>query len=173
MSAKKERFTGIEQICDKCNLLLPIDKFEWRKNRPNPRKTCNKCKNKHDWETLKKDENRHKRHNKYRTYLRIKNDEKVKDSFYRSTYSVTYKEKLLMVEEQDNKCKICNKEFENSKDTHLDHCHTTGEIRGILCSNCNKGLGCFKDNEDFLKEAIIYLKNSREALKDYGHIEYK
>lgn len=41
---------------------------------------------------------------------------------------------------------------------HIDHCHTTGRVRGHLCNNCNKGLGHFKDNPDTLLKAIEYLK---------------
>ena len=43
---------------------------------------------------------------------------------------------------------------------HLDHCHTTDKFRGYLCSNCNKGLGCFKDNTEVLERAVEYLKRT-------------
>lgn len=56
--------------------------------------------------------------------------------------------------EQEGKCKICN--IEKDK-LCVDHCHTTGKIRGLLCDNCNHGLGKFKDNTDFLNKAINYL----------------
>lgn len=66
-----------------------------------------------------------------------------------------YKNKLLLT---NTKCQICQTPFtENTRFIHLDHCHTTNEIRGVLCHNCNIGLGCFKDNPDFLKGAIEYL----------------
>lgn len=41
---------------------------------------------------------------------------------------------------------------------HIDHCHNTGKVRGVLCDLCNKGLGHFKDNQQFLENAIMYLR---------------
>ena len=43
---------------------------------------------------------------------------------------------------------------------HIDHNHKTNKIRGILCGNCNMGLGHFKDNLDVLKNAIKYLEDT-------------
>lgn len=80
-----------------------------------------------------------------------------RDSYLRNMYGISlekYNEILLL---QKNKCKICNKNFKNSTDANLDHCHNTLIIRGLLCSKCNKGLGLFDDNIDYLKEAINYL----------------
>lgn len=59
-------------------------------------------------------------------------------------------------------CNICGngpgKGMSNSnKALHLDHCHKTGIIRGLLCGSCNVGLGHFKDNIDSLKKAVNYL----------------
>lgn len=45
---------------------------------------------------------------------------------------------------------------------HLDHCHITGKIRGFLCSNCNTGLGLFKDNINLLESAIKYLRTHND-----------
>lgn len=67
-----------------------------------------------------------------------------------------------MVRKQHNKCAICgNKE---TKKLHgkvvslaVDHCHKTGKVRGLLCQNCNHGIGMLKDDPKLLKNAIIYL----------------
>lgn len=68
-----------------------------------------------------------------------------------------------MIEEQNNKCYICNNEFEDYKDKriHADHCHTTGKVRGLLCGYCNKGLGFFGDNIERLERAIQYMKQQQ------------
>ncbi len=65
-----------------------------------------------------------------------------------------------MIIDQENKCAICKDEFENTRDAHLDHNHKTGISRLVLCSNCNTGLGLFKDNIELLQVAIQYLKDN-------------
>ena len=67
---------------------------------------------------------------------------------------------MRLKEEQDNCCFICSADFSEVKD-HIDHCHTTGQVRGLLCNSCNSGIGMFKDNPELLEKAITYLENSR------------
>jgi hypothetical protein len=78
-------------------------------------------------------------------------------------YGLTKEEFDKLILEQNNKCKICHREFEahlsDRQVRHIDHCHKTGKVRGILCNPCNRGLGCFKDNIKFLHSAIDYLEN--------------
>jgi hypothetical protein len=47
----------------------------------------------------------------------------------------------------------------------VDHCHTTGAVRGILCHHCNLLLGHAKDAEDTLLSAVTYLRGSRQCTK--------
>ena len=59
---------------------------------------------------------------------------------------------------QGGKCPICSTDLVwDSKLTHVDHCHLTNTIRGLLCNTCNVGLGSFKDNVEHLSAAIEYL----------------
>ena len=62
-----------------------------------------------------------------------------------------------LFEAQQGLCGICK---EPMKRPLLDHCHKTMEVRGLLCSNCNVGLGQFKDNPDLLKAALFYIENN-------------
>ena len=66
---------------------------------------------------------------------------------------------LQMIDQQEEKCKICGKE-QSSKRLAVDHCHTSGRIRGLLCNNCNSGLGMFNDNPELLQKAIDYLNQN-------------
>lgn len=77
------------------------------------------------------------------------------------------------MEEQDNRCAICGINFdylnEIKKDKvprtgkpRIDHNHQTGEIRGLLCADCNIVLGCLKDNAFILINATKYLQNHKK-----------
>jgi hypothetical protein len=77
-------------------------------------------------------------------------------------YGMTLAEKKKMQDEQGNKCKICCQDFLADVEPHVDHCHTTGEIRGLLCVRCNIGLGQFQDNPLALIKAAEYLKEQGE-----------
>lgn len=56
-------------------------------------------------------------------------------------------------------CEICGKSIEdNGRGLAIDHCHTTGNFRGMLCTNCNTALGLFHDDINTLKSAIKYLR---------------
>lgn len=48
----------------------------------------------------------------------------------------------------------------------VEHNHTTGRIRGLLCNNCNRGVGLLKDNLNILKRAIIYLQEDMSFQQD-------
>lgn len=78
----------------------------------------------------------------------------------KKNYGVEYETYLGMVAKQGGKCAICGAEppkNQHKKRLSIDHCHTTGEVRGLLCDPCNRGLGFFRDNQDNLKNAINYL----------------
>lgn len=77
---------------------------------------------------------------------------------YVARYGITLEEKQARIKRQGDVCGLCREPFKSAKDTHVDHCHTTWVVRGILCFNCNHGLGAFRDREDLLKDAVHYLR---------------
>lgn len=58
---------------------------------------------------------------------------------------------------QQGCCAICERPLGDGYYTTLDHCHSTGRVRGLLCQNCNAGLGKFLDSPDILIRAAEYL----------------
>lgn len=64
-----------------------------------------------------------------------------------------------MLEEQGGRCKSCLKQI-GKKTAGIDHCHTTGKIRGILCMQCNTALGSLEDNPLKIEALLNYLLNS-------------
>lgn len=68
-------------------------------------------------------------------------------------YNVEPSEMYAIVQER-RPCQVCGAQ---DKLMHYDHDHTTGDFRGMLCFNCNSGLGHFRDNPDLLAKAIAYL----------------
>lgn len=69
-----------------------------------------------------------------------------------------------LFEQQNGKCGICgtNKNRNNSRFC-VDHCHTTGKIRGLLCHDCNTSIGKLGDSKEGLMKAIEYLDNALES----------
>lgn len=70
-------------------------------------------------------------------------------------YGITKEAYLRMAENQGNKCKICGEP--DTRRLHLDHNHSTGQVRDLLCNECNLGIGYFKDNTALLLKVIEYL----------------
>lgn len=74
------------------------------------------------------------------------------------TYGITQQQYDTMLAQQDGACAICRGEHVGPGERlHIDHDHTTGEVRGLLCSKCNTLLGLADDNADRLAAAITYL----------------
>lgn len=85
-----------------------------------------------------------------------RNREKVKNYYLLYEYGITLETFNILFKKQNGVCAICKKE-ELGKSLAVDHSHNSGEIRGLLCQDCNRGLGMFKDNIELLKKAIDYL----------------
>ena len=89
-----------------------------------------------------------------------KNARKAKEIKLKRYYGITANQYYAMSTSQGDVCKICKGKCKTGRELSVDHCHTIGKIRGLLCSNCNSGLGSFKDNVELMAEGIKYLENS-------------
>jgi hypothetical protein len=78
----------------------------------------------------------------------------MREAYYQRTYGISADEFDALLEKQGGVCAICA----GADPKHLDHDHATGAIRGILCVNCNHGLGKFFDDVELLERAVAYLR---------------
>ncbi len=133
------------KICSKCKVEKPFDQFYIdRRSKTGYTSRCRGCANEasKDW---------YRKSPEYRQIIR--------NSGLKTRFGIDQDDYFQMLEDQGGVCYICEEKPEGY--LHVDHNHKTGEVRGLLCKSCNHGLGNFRDNIAFLKNAIKYLdKNS-------------
>lgn len=81
-----------------------------------------------------------------------------RDYDWQYKYGISPEQYLELYKAQGGKCKICGTKLPDDKYLDVDHDKDTGVIRGLLCNNCNKGLGMFKENTEALRNAANYLE---------------
>lgn len=136
MILRKCKLCGIEANTEK-----DLDKFSKSSTcKYGRRQLCKTCKVKND-EKYRKDTN------------------KLRNNALKWSYGITLQDYNIMFEEQKGKCLICQKhQTELKRKLFVDHCHSTGKVRGLLCTHCNTLLGNAKDNIEILYNAINYLE---------------
>jgi len=99
---------------------------------------------------------------------RKRDPDKYKDKSLMKQYGIGLDGYMSMLEDQNGLCKICNNpetalnpKTKKPRDLAVDHCHTTGNVRGLLCTKCNTALGNFKDDISLLEAAIVYLNKNK------------
>ena len=79
----------------------------------------------------------------------------------RRRYNMTIEQYDELYKKQDGKCAICHTDTcSTGRRLSVDHCHTTGKIRGLLCAHCNTALGKFNDDIERIQRAINYLQSA-------------
>ena len=136
--------------CTKCKKWNDISDFRTNVGRKyNLRSECKNCSKNYDKERYQN------------------NSERFKEEYLRRKYNLSRGDYEEIYKSQKGVCDICKKIilsiFDEKYDRHkngafVDHNHETGKIRGLLCNDCNNGLGRFYDLPDILKNAIIYLE---------------
>src|SRR5690349_14148731 len=85
--------------------------------------------------------------------------ERRRPYYFKKRYGISEEERDALFASQGEVCPICETDDPKSKvGWVVDHCHTSGKIRGVLCHQCNTMLGMARDNTDTLSKAIAYLK---------------
>lgn len=150
------------KTCNKCNLTKELQDFHKKtSNSDGYFSTCKKCrKGSHVGHYMKNKQ-------RYRDSWKKWSTNNVEDYKYYSwvkdlkrNYGLTVDQYNDMLMKQNNRCAICfiYKDDITKFRLSVDHCHTTGKIRGLLCGSCNTAIGSLNDNIEILNSAINYLK---------------
>ena len=155
------------RTCSKCAITQPASLFTSKS-----RSTCLGCRREQGRKAAEKynaanpyksrTEAYKERVNEAHRRWRAANREKMREKAYVYKYGITLVEYRRRIESQEHKCALCKDLLEegNRREVHVDHCHATGRVRGILCRTCNHGLGFFKDSPERLAAAIDYLRDT-------------
>ena len=130
--------------CKKCGVEKPLTEYYKTTDRKSGHKTICKTCIRAMPQTAEKKEYMRKYSKKY---------------FLKTRYNMTEEDYSEMLTTQNHKCAICGideSELPNKR-LYIDHCHNTGEVRELLCHNCNVALGLVKESVSTLTQAIAYL----------------
>lgn len=144
------------KVCKKCGELKPLSEYSFKrpKNRkPGLQPRCKTCaaQDTKEWN--------------------IKNEHRRRELYLQRTYGISENEYNAMLLNQNNSCLLCRTEFSDTWGANapvVDHCHNTGKVRGILCNECNRGLGYFHDNIKALENAVDYLRSNNALPEKWG-----
>ncbi len=102
------------------------------------------------------------------------NKDKIRDRRLKRTYGISSVDYDRMLEAQGGKCAICGtdkgavrKKTGSGYALYVDHCHATGVVRGLLCSNCNVAIGKLKDDPSLLTKAAEYVSAHKGSQNNY------
>lgn len=130
------------KTCTKCGegkALTEFHKDKHKKDGLTP--TCKSC-----------NRSRSRAHHK----LKPRDPEQTRREKLKTRYGTTPEFIAALYEKQQGNCELCGEPLDGNY--HIDHNHGTGEIRGLLHSDCNKGLGMFRDSPERLDKASAYLR---------------
>ena len=136
----------ITKTCSKCNRRLSLVSFTKHKlSKDGLSSRCKKCSKEHQ--------------KKFRESNKELLKERTRGYNLKRKFKLTVEEYDSMLLSQKGCCAICkSSECATGRRLSVDHCHTTGIIRGLLCQSCNTALGKLKDDINVLKEAVKYLR---------------
>lgn len=147
------------KTCKKCAKIKPLEDFYKCPRGVFGRASC--CIPCHNENSVQWRKNNRLKSNEGQKRWRRENRLKVKlwrrEGRLRKEYGMSEKDYQARLKKQLGVCAIC-KTAPGKQRLCVDHCHATGQVRGLLCDSCNNGLGRFKDSPKSLAEAIKYLQ---------------
>ena len=95
--------------------------------------------------------------NARKTSWRGSNRHAARQTYLRKSYGISNEDYSALEQAQNYTCAICNRREKQNKHLAVDHNHSTGEVRGLLCFSCNTALGLLEENPESLRNMLIYL----------------
>jgi len=142
------------KICTVCKIKKNVTEFHKDPSRKfgvsHRCKECHCAESKRRWEAKKKD-----------PYWDKKFKEQAFKAHCKRKYNITPEEYDALKKRANGLCECCGLPPKNGKPLHVDHCHKTGLVRGMLCVHCNLRLG-FLENPTTMAEALAYLQKHRK-----------
>ncbi len=167
-----------ELTCNQCGNTKPVSEFnKLRKNKNGYRESCKVCREskRKVWVAAKRDHvNKKKREywwrktDEERRQIVASNRGRVFAWKLRTKFGITLEQFYEMAEKQNGVCAICGRAPEEIPGMHqggklyVDHNHDTGVVRGLLCNNCNAGIGYLGDDVSRVRSAVHYLEMTQE-----------
>lgn len=146
------------KTCKRCNVDKNLNDFFKNKKRKDGVSTyCKPCQLQYQRDRYNDPEKYKQKKMDRSIYLKNRKDS-VRKWYLKTTYGLTPEEYNSLYDKEDGKCYICLEKKDYY--LHVDHNHNTGAIRGLLCNQCNRGLGFFKDNIESLHRAVNYLQDN-------------
>ena len=160
------------KISKRCEACRKKAKVEWEKNRLQDKEYKERrAKSVKAWYLANKDKKYEYNKNwakknsdkmvEYQKQWAKRNPDKYREKNRRrnlSQFGITTEDYAELLNSQGDVCAICRKTCKTGRRLAVDHNHKTGKVRGLLCNNCNQGLGKFKDSKELIMQAYEYLK---------------
>ncbi|WP_369221892.1 endonuclease domain-containing protein [Streptomyces sp. R39] len=160
----KNRRDGLQVYCRECVAKYGAAHYRRRREAigktvrekvdvPDGHKRCPQCeavKPHSEWERNKTSSDG------WASYCRACRAERNRVSYFKRKYGLTEVERDALIASQRGVCCICL----SAPAAHVDHCHETGRVRGVLCFSCNAALGQFKDQPEVIRRAAAYVEGN-------------
>lgn len=167
------RYPETERTCRKCEVTKPIDEFS-KGDGGTLRWVCNGCRAEQhrqwraqntekvrEWHRNYNEKPENKKAHRDRERRRYHQNQTVRETQnekrLRRKYNLTQAEYDAKLSEQNGGCAVCGKQCKTGRALAVDHCHVTGEVRGLLCANCNRAIGWLQDDQTLIRAALEYV----------------
>ncbi len=152
------------RCCTKCGQEKPETEFYKSANKAGLRPDCKVCCRQHAAEWSKRNPERKRATNRA---VALKHAERIREANLQRRFGLSLEEYNALLTKQGGACAICGDKIGDRarKRLFVDHNHETGTVRGLLCSQCNNGIGLLRDSPTLLRQAAVYLEAAQNKKK--------